>query len=109
LAVDVYVKVAYPDGRTAWLYEEAGTMIYHDPTVTPRPEYSNHLFSEGTVLPILIWWFNPVYKDLTNAGTGGYELPDGDYTLDVYLLPAGTSISSSADVEANACAQQVHL
>lgn len=102
-AVDVYVKVTYPDARSAWLYEEAGAMIYHDPTVTPNPEYSGQVFSEGTVLPILTWWFNPAYKDLTNAGTGGYELPDGTYTWTIYLLAAGTSISSPADVEANVC------
>ncbi|RKY45552.1 MAG: hypothetical protein DRP81_03545 [Candidatus Omnitrophota bacterium] len=102
-AVDIYVKVTYPDGRTAWLYEEDGAMIYHDPTITPNPEYSSQVFSEGTVLPILTWWFNPAYKDLTNAGTGGYELPDGTYTWTIYLLAAGTSISSPADVEANVC------
>ena len=103
-AVDVYVKVTYPDARSAWLYEEAGAMIYHDPTVTPNPEYSGQVFSEGTVLPILTWWFNPAYKYLTNAETGGYELPDGVYTWDIYLLPAGTSISNPDDVAANACA-----
>ena len=103
-AVDVYVKVTYPDARSAWLYEEAGAMIYHDPTVTPNPEYSGQVFSEGTVLPILTWWFNPAYEDLTNAETGGYELPDGTYTWDIYLLPAGTSISNPDDVAANACA-----
>jgi len=102
--VDVYVKVTYPDDRSAWLYEEAGAMIYHDPTVTPNPEYSSQVFSEGTVLPILTWWFNPDYKDLTNAETGGYELPDGTYTWTIYLVPAGTSISSPDDVETNACA-----
>ena len=102
--VDVYVKVTYPDARSAWLYEEAGAVIYHNPTVTPNPEYSGQVFSEGTVLPILTWWFNPAYKYLTNAGTGGYELPDGVYTWNIYLLPAGTSISSPDDVEANACA-----
>jgi len=101
---DVYVKVTYPDGRSAWLYEEAGAMIYHDPTITPSPEYSSQVFSEGTVLPILTWWFNPAYKYVTNAETGGYELPDGVYTWDIYLLPAGTSISSPDDVAANACA-----
>ena len=102
--VDVYVKVTYPDGRSAWLYEEAGAMIYHNPTETPSPEYSDQVFSEGTVLPILVWWFNPIYEDLTNTGTGGYELPDGVYTWDIYLVPAGTSISSPDDVAANACA-----
>jgi len=102
--VDVYVKVTYPDGRSAWLYEEAGATIYHKPTETPSPEYSDRVFSEGTVLPILTWWFNPAYKYLTNTGTGGYELPDGVYTWNIYLLPAGTSISSPDDVAANACA-----
>ena len=104
LAVDVYVKVTYPDGRSAWLYEEAGAVIYHNPTVTPNPEYSGQVFSEGTVLPIFTWWFNPAYKYLTNTETGGYELPDGTYTWDIYLLPAETSISSPDDVAANACA-----
>jgi len=102
--VDVYVKVTYPDARSAWLYEEAGAMIYHDPTVTPNPEYSGQVFSEGTVLPIFTWWFNPAYENLTNAGIGGYELPDDVYTWNIYLLPAGTSISSPDDVAANACA-----
>jgi len=103
-AVDVYVKVTYPDDRSAWLYydEEAGAMIYHDPAVTPSPEYSDQVFSENTVLPILIWWVNPEYKYLKNTETGGYELPDGNYTWTVYLLAAGTSISSPDDVEANA-------
>jgi len=99
--IDVYTKVTYPDARSAWVYEEGGVMIYHSYD-SPAPEYSNEVCDElGVLSPILVWWFNPVFKDLTNTETGGYELPDGPYTWDIYVLPAGTSISSPADVEAN--------
>ena len=100
-AVDIYMKVTYPDGRSAWVYTGDDVLFtFHPYDVTPKPEYAGLVFDEeGKGIPVFVWCFFPRYKDLMNPDTGGYEVPDGTYTWEVYVLPAGTSVSSSADVE----------
>jgi len=111
-AVDIYAKCTYPNGRSYWLYfdteidtceewgccfywQEKGTWLkFHN---TPEPEWTNLIFDELTDYALIhpALWFD-------KRKEAEWNLPNGVYTWEIYILPHGTSVTTEEDVKNNA-------
>jgi len=109
--VDIYAKCTYPNGRSYWLYfdkeidtcEEWGCFYWQEKETwlkfhnTPEPEWTNLIFDELTDYALIhpALWFDKRKK-------AEWNLPNGVYTWEVYILPHGTEVTTEEDVKNNA-------